>query len=289
VPLAMLTAELPPPGLGLRPAKGRLGRLRDRVLHRVVGVATRGIQRAYEEQRVALGLAPNGLTFVEACFSPDLVCATGVARLEYPRSDLPTHVEFVGSLTLQPGERPSRPDWWPQLDEYDEVMHVTQGTLNVDPTDLIAPTLEALGRQRVAVVAATGRRGVPELPFPTPPNAFVGGLVDYDELLPRVHVMITNGGWGGVLAALSHGIPLIVAGGDIDKPEIAARVAWAGAGIDLRTGRPRARAVLDAWRRIGADPAYRAAAERLGEELRRHDGPHEVVEHTMRLIAVHAA
>jgi UDP:flavonoid glycosyltransferase YjiC (YdhE family) len=108
--------------------------------------------------------------------------------------------------------------------------------------------------------------------------------VDYAALLPRVDAMITNGGWGGVLAALSHDIPLIVAGGDIDKPVIATRVAWAGAGIDLRTGRPSARALLHAWRRLSSDPAYRERAESIGRELRAHDGPREVVEHTMRLV-----
>ena len=164
-------------------------------------------------------------------------------------------------------------------------MHVTQGTLNVDPHDLIEPAFAALGRQRVLLVAATGRADVADLPFPAPPNARVAGFVPYDSLLPRLDVMVTNGGWGGVLAALAQGIPLIVAGGDIDKPEIAARVAWAGAGVDLRTGRPRPRAILDAWRRVTVDGSYRSNAQRIARSLSTHDGPREVVEHTMALLA----
>ena len=117
-----------------------------------------------------------------------------------------------------------------------------------------------------------------------PPNARVADLIPYAALLPRTDVMITNGGWGGVLAALAHGVPLVVAGGDIDKPEIAARVAWAGAGVNLRTGRPSARAVLHAWREVSTDASYRANAERIGALLREHDGPREVVEHTMALL-----
>ena len=98
--------------------------------------------------------------------------------------------------------------------------------------------------------------------------------------------MVTNGGWGGVLAALAAGIPLVVAGGDLDKPEVAARVAWSGAGVDLRTGRPSARAVLRGWRRVSTDAAYRANARRIAARLAEHDGPAEVVEHTMHLLAV---
>ena len=286
VPLAMLTAELPPPGLGLGPAKGRLGRLRDRVLHRVVRMAARGIQRAYEEQRVAVGLAPNGLTFDEACFSPELVCASGIAELEYPRLAPPEHVVFVGELTPPVPRDQPLPAWWAEmLASPTPIVHVTQGTLNVDPHDLIEPAFAALGRQPVQLVATTGRAGDATLPFPAPPNAHIADLVPYAALLPRTGVMITNGGWGGVLAALVHGIPLVVAGGDIDKPEIAARIAWAGAGINLRTGRPSPPAVLRAFRRVSSEASFRTNAERIGASLRAHEGPREVVEHTLRLLA----
>jgi UDP:flavonoid glycosyltransferase YjiC (YdhE family) len=164
------------------------------------------------------------------------------------------------------------------------IVHVTQATQNVDPHDLIEPAVAALGRQPVQLVVSTGRRGEASVPFPVPPNARVADLVPYESLLPRTDVMITNGGWGGVLAALAHGVPLVVAGGDIDKPEIAARVAWSGAGVNLRTGRPSARAVLRAWRAVSTDASFRANAERIGALLREHDGPREVVEHTLELL-----
>jgi UDP:flavonoid glycosyltransferase YjiC (YdhE family) len=49
--------------------------------------------------------------------------------------------------------------------------------------------------------------------------------------------MITNGGYGGVQHALRHGVPVIVAGETADKAEVAARVQYTGAGIDLGTAR----------------------------------------------------
>ena len=117
------------------------------------------------------------------------------------------------------------------------------------------------------VVATTGVPGRDELPFPVPANARVAGFVPYAQLLPRVDVMVTNGGWGGTLAALGHGIPLVIAGGDLDKPEVAARVAWSGAGVNLRTGTPSPAAVHDAVQRVRAEPGFRAAARRVGAEL----------------------
>ncbi|MGW9629348.1 glycosyltransferase [Agromyces sp. NPDC055520] len=285
VPLTIPSRDLPPPILGLQPGKGIAGRLRDRALRGVTRMAARGIQRAYAEERTRAGLPPDDLALEQAFMSPRLVCASGVAELEYPRSDLATQVVFVGELTRPRASDAALPSWWHDVESCtDPVLHVTQGTLNVDPHDLIEPSFAALGRQPVLLIASTGRADVAELPFPAPPNARVAGFVPYDALLPRLDAMITNGGWGGVLAALAHGIPLIVAGGDLDKPEIAARVAWSGAGVNLRTGRPRPRAILAAWRRITADGSYRANAQRLARSLSAHDGPREVVEHTMALL-----
>ena len=101
-----------------------------------------------------------------------------------------------------------------------------------------------------------------------PANVRVAGFLPYAALLPRVDVMVTNGGWGGTLAALSHGIPLVIAGGDLDKPEIAARVAWAGAGVNLNTGTPTSAQVAAGVDRVLADPSFRDAAARVGAQLR---------------------
>jgi UDP:flavonoid glycosyltransferase YjiC (YdhE family) len=97
--------------------------------------------------------------------------------------------------------------------------------------------------------------------------------------------MVTNGGWGGVTAALAHGIPLVVAGGDIDKPEIAARVGWSGAGIDLRTGRPTPERVRHAVRAVLSESDFAAAARRVARSFAEHDGPQEVTDLLERLVA----
>ncbi|MFF2390309.1 nucleotide disphospho-sugar-binding domain-containing protein [Agromyces sp. NPDC058104] len=289
-PLTLLDPGTPPPGFGIPPARGVLGRARDRLLIGVLRVLTRRLQRAHESERALAGLPPDGRTFDEACYSPELVCASGIAELDVPRPDS-GRVRYVGALSAPPPDasptRPTRalPEWWPELLAHERpVVHVTQGTQHLAPRDLVAPSFGALGRQEVLLVATTGRADAPGFPFPAPPNARIAGFVPHAELLPHVDVMITNGGWGGILAALSAGVPLIVAGGDADKPEAAARVGRSGAGIDLRTGRPSPRAVLRAYRTIAADPAYTANARRLARLLRDHDGPREVVELTTALM-----
>jgi hypothetical protein len=67
--------------------------------------------------------------------------------------------------------------------------------------------------------------------------------------------------------ALAQGLPMIVAGDREDKPEVAARVAWTGAGINLRTGTPTPRQIRKAVKDVVADPSHREAAGRLAEEF----------------------
>jgi UDP:flavonoid glycosyltransferase YjiC (YdhE family) len=127
-------------------------------------------------------------------------------------------------------------------------------------------------------VITTG--GDPEhgLPGPVPDNARVEAFVPHTALLPHVDLMITNGGYGGVMTALAHGVPLIVAGTTEEKPEIAARVAWSGAGLDLRTKRPSPRQIADATRTVLGDPRYRRNAERIRDDFGRHDAPREAAD-----------
>ncbi len=262
---------IPPTGLGLTPGTGLLGRLRDGALGAVSGAGTRVLTRLYQRTRRDVGLPPDEETFASMWYSPQLVVAAGSPGLDYPRADLPGHIRFVGDLTDDGASPPpvsTLPEWWDDVvDSALPVVHVTQGTANVDPHDLILPTLEALADRDVLVVVGLGHRTEP-LPGPLPANARVAAMVPYPHLLPRTSVMVTNGGYGGVLQALRHDIPLVVAGGDLDKPEIAARVGWHGAGINLRTGRPRPAAITAAYDTIVRDPAYRTTAARLGGELR---------------------
>ena len=261
---------IPPTGLGLTPGRGLVGKARNAALGAGANASMVALTRMYQRTREQVGLARDRETFATMWYSPQLVVGAGSPGLDYPRHDLPAHIRFVGDLSDDgaPVRPAAMPPWWADIENARvPVVHVTQGTANVDAQDLILPTLEALADEDVLVVIGLGHRTDP-LPGPLPSNARVAPMVPYPQLLPLVSVMITNGGYGAVLQALRHDIPLIVAGGDLDKPEIAARIGWHGAGINLRTGTPRPAAIADAYRAVVADARYRSTAARLGAELR---------------------
>lgn len=277
-PLGLTSEDLPPPGLRLWPATGRVGRLRDALLWRAVGPLHRLLVRPQVNRiRAAAGLEPTSLPLVDSLHSPRLVLAQGVPGLEYPRGDLPAHVRFVGRLAPPPGSQPRLPSWWPDLltarAEGRPVVHVTQGTLDVDPDDLLQPAIVGLAAARPLLVCATG--GAPASTLgPLPANVRIAPFLPHDLLLPLVDIMVTNGGWGGVLAAVEAGVPLVVAAGSLDKPEVARRVAWSGVGLDLRTGKPRPHRVRRAVLRALDDPQLRQRARELGAALTAAGGAH---------------
>ncbi|MDW4574339.1 glycosyltransferase [Microbacterium sp. M3] len=271
LPLAVPSGQGPPSGMGIMPGRNPLTKTRDAALRALAPLMMRPLTGPLVRARTAVGLAPDPLTFAQTVFSPQRVLASGSPLLDYGRTDRPPHLDFVGVLTQPPSGPAPLPDWWGDLDGR-TVVHLTQGTQNIDPSDLLRPALEALAHRNLLVVVSTGVRGRDELPFPVPGNARVAGFLPYDQLLPRTDVVITNGGWGGTLRALSHDIPLVIAGGDLDKPEVAARVAWSGAGVDLRTGTPTAAHVARGFERVSHDPSMRGAAARVGAQLRSEGG-----------------
>ncbi len=84
-----------------------------------------------------------------------------VPSFEYPRSDLPPNVRFVGRVRPQLSRHYFRPDWWSELHGERPVVHVTQGIDDDDdPSRLIEPTIRALRDDDVFVVVSTGGRDV---------------------------------------------------------------------------------------------------------------------------------
>lgn len=262
-------------GTALPPCATPEGRLRNRAMNANLQRAMFGeVQRHFDAVLARAGLPALPEFFVDAMVKlPDLYLQLTAAAFEYPRSDLPASVRFVGPLLAPASRGFEPPGWWPELDDGRAVVLVTQGTLaNQDPAQLIGPTLQTLaGDPGVLVVATTGGPVPPSLAAAAPANARVLPFLPYDRLLPKVHAMVTNGGYGSVNHALRLGVPLVVAGASEEKPEIAARVAWSGAGINLGTAAPGARQIGDAVRRLLGDSPFRRRAAALGEDFARHD------------------
>jgi UDP:flavonoid glycosyltransferase YjiC (YdhE family) len=262
LPLMLSSRDTAPFGPGIPPLGGVPGRLRNAVLRTLVGrVVMRDVTAHANVRRAGLGLPPRNELIFDGALSPFLYLQAGVESLEYPRSDLPAQVHFVG--------------WWGEVTAATRpVVHVTQGTVTTGADQLLTPTIRALADQDVLVVATTGGPPVETL-GDLPANVRAAAFIPHAALLPHVSAMVTNGGFGAVQLALAHAVPLVVAGATEDKPEVANRVAFAGAGLNLRTGRPKEQAIRQAVTRLLTEPRFRTAARTIAQDMAGHDGPRD--------------
>lgn len=269
VPLMLSSRDTTPFGMAWMPQRTRLARLRQRSQNVAVhGLLFRANQARANRTLRELGVGELPVFVMDWPRLADHLLQLTVPGFEYPRSDLPPTVTFAGPVLPAAPAGTALPEWWDDLAAGRPVVHVTQGTLdNGDLDRLVGPTVRALAEEDVLVVVSTGGRPAAAVPGPVPANVRIAEFLPYEKLLPRVDVMVTNGGYGGVHYALAHGVPLVVAGGTEEKPEIAARVQWSGAGIDLRTGTPTPRSVRAAVRTVLSGPGHREHARRLRAEI----------------------
>ena len=262
--------DIPPFGLGLQPKESGSNRLRDKTLKAVTDVVLRGIRKDLKGAREQLGLADNKQLFFDT-LSPYLYLVTTVPSFEYPRSDLPAQVHFIGPPFLDPIETFATPAWWNDLQTDNTVVYVTQDAIATDPNNLILPTLNALKDQDILVVAATDNNSVDSLAAAKlPANARIEQSLPPSQLLPHVDIVITNGEYRTVQTALSYGIPIIAAGQSEDKPEVCARIAWSGVGLSLNTKTPKPKQIRQAVEEIITNDQYRLRAQQIQAEIKQY-------------------
>jgi MGT family glycosyltransferase len=210
-----------------------------------------------------------------AAHLPDHFLELTAEAFEYPRSDLKESIQFIGNLMPNGHTKSTTPAWWDSLDGSKPVVLVTQGTIaNWDLSQLIEPAIAALANEPVTVIVAAGRPDLESIRLPggiRPENTKIENFIPFEQILPRVDVFVTNGGFGSVNLSLSKGIPMVVAGDTEDKIFTANRVGWSGSGINLETGRPGSEQILAAVRKVLSDQKYKENATRLQKEFARYN------------------
>ena len=266
--MATSSRDTAPFGLALRPSTTPLGRLRNRFLNWLVArVIFRDANNYNEKLRRELGLPPLGRGLFDFSVQADLYLQASTPSFDYPRTDLPKNVHYIGATIPQPPADWQPPSWWGELHSR-KVILVTQGTINNEFDQLIRPAIRALADESALVVVTTGSRPVEDVGIdPLPPNVRVERFIPYAQLMPHVDLLLTNGGYGSIQIALAHGVPVVAIGKTEDKAEIANRVEWSGVGVGMKVRVPSETQIRDAVLRVLTTPTYAARAEAMRYEL----------------------
>ncbi|GAB3988712.1 glycosyltransferase [Actinoallomurus acanthiterrae] len=226
--------------------------LRD--LGRLAGAPDLGVPALYRY----LGVAPVPPRFATA--SADLPDAREFGRHVHAT------MRFVRPVPF--GERAGRTPVPPSAGA--PVLIATFGTVFAEQPSLLDALLGAAARSTWQVVithdppAGLGR---------IPANVRFVGYTPLGRLLPLGTAVLTLGGLGTVLAALAHGLPLVVAPVNADQPTNAARCEALGTGIRVDAASVTAAELGAAIEQVLTDPSFAGNAGRLRTELDRLPGP----------------
>jgi UDP:flavonoid glycosyltransferase YjiC (YdhE family) len=281
-------AGLPLYPLGLVAPRTRLGAAAWRALEQPLGAVrptTRWLRRVpdlLDAARAEIGLPPlprrGRPVTTYGTISDRLALVATLPQLEYPRR-WPGHVHVTGPMPFEL----SHPDV--ELPEGEGPLVLVASSTAHDAHQLVRVALEALAPEPLRVIATLNRAGH-QWNGPVPANARVIDWLSYAQVMSEAAVVISNGGHGTVVRALTEGLPVLVCSAGADTAENGARVTWAGAGLMVPRRLATAATLRFAVRRLLGEPRFARRAGELAAWSRSNDGAArgaELVEHLVRI------
>lgn len=156
-------------------------------------------------------------------------------------------------------------------------VYVTLGTLDNNAPGVIEAVVGGLHQESMNVIVTVGPDRDPAELGPQPANVHIERYVPQSLLLARCDVVVAHGGSGTTLAALAHGLPLLVLPQGANQFWNAERCAALGLGIRLLADEVDAGAVRRAVHALLHQPGYRERARQLADEISAMPAPADAV------------
>jgi UDP:flavonoid glycosyltransferase YjiC (YdhE family) len=267
---------IPPYGLGLKPMRGPLGLVRDRVLRSVVVRAFgKAMLPGLNALRADAGLEPFDSP-LRPFEPPYRIIALTSEPLEYPRVDLPPTVRLVGTQPWDtPAERPA------YLDEPGDPWVLVTCSTEYQGDELLPRTVVQALRDEPVRVLLTLADAYDEAGLETGGNVYVERFVPHGPALSVASAVVCHGGMGIVTKAACAGVPMVVVPFGRDQPEVARRVVESGAGVQLKPKHLTADRMRAAVRTA---LTMSAGAERVARQLDPDGAPHRFADAAENLL-----
>jgi MGT family glycosyltransferase len=254
----------PPGNLGLLPGKGPLGRLRDRVLGKLVLAKLNKYKPLLNEIRHSLHLEDLTNT-TDLIHQADLRLIQTLKSFDIPLEPAPANVRYTGPSLADPDW--AAPTWenpWPGDDERPLVVISFSSTFQ-DQMGVIQNSIDALQDLPVRGLVTLGL-AIEDEQFSLPDNVKVANSVPHSAIFPLASLVITHAGHGTIMKALAHGLPLIALPMGRDQDDNAAKVALHGCGIQLKRNASPGR-IKAAVKEVLTKPSFKAKAALFAGEL----------------------
>jgi len=263
-PLPLPSRDAPPFGLGLAPASGPLGAVRDLALNPLTtALLDHMLLPGINALRATVGVPALNHGADVFAHAP-LVLHLTAEPFEYPRRDRPASVLMVGPCAWEPPSDP--PDWLAAVRR--PLILVSTSSERQADRRLVRIAFEAFAEEDVELVATLPAEGIDGIEVPA--NAHAERFLAHGPLLASAACAITHGGAGVTQKALAAGVPVCVVPFGRDQSEVARRVEVAGAGTRLAAARLSPTRLRE---KVGGAMRLRSGAREVAEAFAAAGGP----------------
>ncbi len=258
-------ANMPPPFVPWPFSESALARLRNRMGYRIADALLTPLTSAVNRRRREWGLP--WLKGPDDSFSPLAQLCTLPEELDFPRSELPSCLHYLGPFI--DASRTCVPFPWDKLDGR-PLVYASFGTLQNRRQEQFSAVADACAELDVQLVLSAGggeivTEGLKGSPIVVP-------YAPQLELLPRASVVVTHAGLNTVLEALYFGVPMIAIPVTNDQPAVAARLARYGAGKVVNLNQLAGGHLRQAIAQVLSDGEYRRRAQEMKGAIARAGG-----------------
>ncbi|MFD2091401.1 nucleotide disphospho-sugar-binding domain-containing protein [Blastococcus deserti] len=251
---------IPPFGSGLAPARGPLGRARDRAMNALATALWNRNLPPLNAARTALGLEPLREIWEQWDRAARVLVLTS-PTFDLPAT-LPDNVRYVGPVLDDPvWSEPFEPPAG-----VEPLVVVGLSSTYMQQAAVLRRIVAALDTLPVRGVVTTGP-AVDPAEVPGTAKVHVVRSAPHARLFPDADVVITHAGHGTLIKALAAGVPTLCLPMGRDQGDNVVRAARHGAVIGLKPA-ARPERIAAAVRQLLDDPSYRRNAQALGAVFR---------------------
>lgn len=184
-----------------------------------------------------------------------------------PEFPLPSTGQGVRLLTTAASQDEHAPLWLTRLGDRPTI-YFTLGTVySMESGDLFERVLAGLRDLPINAIVTVGPDFDSAELGTQPANVHIERYIPQAVFLPRCHAVVSHGGSGSVLGALTYGLPMVLLPMGADQPLNAARCEALGVAQTLPALEATATDVHSTVAQVLEDPSYRRCAQRLRAEI----------------------
>jgi MGT family glycosyltransferase len=227
---------------------------------------------ALNRARLALGSMPVTSVMQQLDAAERYLLATSRA-FDFPSEKLPKKIRYLGPQLDEPAWTKPWRSPWPEEDARPLVL-VGFSTTYQAHEGVLQAVVDAAAELPVRVLVTLGQIA-PSTIRPAA-NTILVPSAPHNAVMKQSAVVVTHGGHGTVMRALTHQRPLLVMPHGRDQDENAVRVVEHGAGLRL-TASASAEEIRAALRRLLNEPSFTKSAQRLGAAIAEESARVDVV------------